>query len=597
VKDKMKVGYLVTARLKSTRLPRKLLLEIKGKSVISHMIDRLKLANNVDEIILCTSITKQDKPLGVLAKENNVQCFFGNSDDVLKRLLGAADKFKLDYILNITADCPFVDPFYADKIVEEYLETDADLIRQFDLPHGVFSYGIKVEALRKVVELKDSSNTEVWGRYFTDTGLFNVVDLDVIDKHHNRPGLRMTLDYPEDFEFFKAVFDALYVESEVFSLTSILNLLDAHPEIIELNKNCGLKFKKRFISQSEPMLKKVNKVKTALIIGSGSIGQRHIRNLTRIGIKDIIALRSQKGYFKQLPKDLQVIEVNSWDDAIEKKPDIAVISNPTSKHLDSASTIYKHVKGVFIEKPLSGSLDKCQELIDSLQSKQVVSFVGHNLMFHPIIKNIIKFHDENDVGEIINIQCQVGQWLPDWHPYEDYKKTYFARKDLGGGVALTLIHEIHLVVELAGLPIHVTGEITGYKQLDLEVDVCSDLMLKHKTGAVSQIHLDYLQQPHHRSGLVTFEKAWLGYDFSKMELTGQRINEEPQVLWNNSDYDSNQMYVDQLKEFVRFVEEGRVKHQYDALSSVESLKVVDAFFKSNQTGKKVDIEQNKRFSF
>ena len=593
----MKVGYLVTARLKSTRLPRKLLLEIKGKNVISHMIDRLKLAKNIDEIIICTSTNDQDRPLGELAKENNVKCYFGSPDDVLVRLLGAADKFELDYILNITADCPFVDPFYADRIVEEYVESDADLIRQFDLPHGVFSYGIKVDSLRKVVELKDSSDTEVWGRYFTDTGLFNVVDLDVNDKHHNRPGLRMTLDYPEDLEFFKAVFDVLYVENEVFSLTSILNLLDAHPEIIELNKSCALKFKKRFISQSEPMLKKVNKVKTALIIGSGSIGQRHIRNLKQIGINDIIALRSRKGHYKKLPKDLQVIEVGSWDDAIGEKPDIAIISNPTSLHLEAASTISNHVKGVFIEKPLSSSLDKCQELVDTLNENKVVSFVGHNLVFHPIIKNIIKFHDENGVGEIINIQCQVGQWLPDWHTYEDYKKAYFARKDLGGGAALTLIHEIHLVIELAGLPIRVSGEITRYKELDLDVDVCSDLMLKHKTGAVSQIHLDYLQQPSHRSGLVTFEKAWLGYDFSKMELTGQRINEELQVLWNNSDYDSNQMYVDQLKEFVRFVEEGRVKHQYDALSSVESLKVVDAFFESNNTGKKVEIEQNKRFSF
>ena len=86
-------------------------------------------------------------------------------------------------------------------------------------------------------------------------------------------------------------------------------------------------------------------------------------------------------------------------------------------------------------------------------------------MFHPIIKNIIKFYDENDVGEIINIQCQVGQWLPDWHPYEDYKKTYFSRKDLGGGVALTLIHEIHLVIELAGQPISISGEITGYRKV------------------------------------------------------------------------------------------------------------------------------------
>ena len=593
----MKVGYLLTGRLKSTRLPRKLLLEIKGKSVISHMLDRLKLANNVDEIIICTSTSEQDKPLGELAKENNVKCFFGDPDDVLTRLLGAADEFELDYILNITADCPFADPFYADKIVEEYLETDADLIRQFELPHGVFSYGIKVEALRKVVELKNSSDTEVWGRYFTDTGLFNVVDLDVNDKHHNRPGLRMTLDYQEDLDFFKAVFDVLYVENEVFSLTSILNLLDTNPEIIELNKSCGLKFKKRFISQSEPMLKKVNKVKTALIIGSGSIGQRHIRNLKKIGINNIIALRSKKGHYKKLPKDLQVIEVSSWDEAIGRKPDIAIISNPTSLHLEVASTISNYVKGVFIEKPLSNSLDNCQELIDILYKNQVVSFVGHNLMFHPIIKNIIKFYNENDVGEIINIQCQVGQWLPDWHPYEDYKKAYFSRKDLGGGVALTLIHEIHLVIELAGQPIRVSGEITGYKKLDLDVDVCSDLMLKHKTGAVSQIHLDFLQQPSHRSGLVTFEKAWLGYDFNKMELTAQRINEEPQMLWNNSDYDSNEMYVDQLKEFVRFVEEGRVKHQYDALSSVESLKVVDAFFESNKTGKKIDIEHNKRFSF
>ena len=87
MKDKMKVGYLVTARLKSTRLPRKLLLEIKGKSIISHMIDRLKLANNVDEIIICTSTEDQDRPLGELAKENNVKCFFGNPDDVLARLL------------------------------------------------------------------------------------------------------------------------------------------------------------------------------------------------------------------------------------------------------------------------------------------------------------------------------------------------------------------------------------------------------------------------------------------------------------------------------------------------------------------------------
>ena len=593
----MKVGYLITGRLKSTRLPKKLLLEIKGKPIISHMIDRLKLTTKVDEIIICTSTNDQDRPLEDIAKQNGVECYFGDPDDVLVRLLAAADKYNLDYILNITADCPFVDPEYADKIVEKFVETNADLIRQFDLPHGVFSYGIKVDALRKVVDIKDSTDTEVWGRYFVDTGIFNVLDLDVENKKHNRPGLRMTLDYQEDFDFFQVIFDALYVDSKVFSLTEILDLLDRRPEIININKNCGSKFKKRFISQSESKLKKMTKVETALIIGAGSIGQRHIRNLKKIGISRIVALRSKKGHYQKLPKELNVIEVENWKDAISTNPDIAIISNPSSLHVETARKIINHVKGVFIEKPISDSMDECHDIIDVFNEKKVVSFVGYNMMFHPIVENIIKFYNDNDVGEVVNIQCQVGQWLPDWHPYEDYKNAYYARKDLGGGVALTLIHEIHLAIELAGLPTSVVGEISGYDELDLEVDVCSDLMIKHKSGAVSQIHLDYLQQPSHRSGLITFKTGWLAYDFTKMELTGQKKNDDIYTIWSDKNYDHNQAYIDQMSKFVRFVEEGRLRHDYDASSSLKSLNVVESFFESSKSGKKVGLNYNERFSF
>ncbi len=593
----MKVGFLITGRLKSTRLPKKLLSEVEGKPILSHMIDRLKLAKNFDEIIICTSNNEQDLPLSDLAKENNISCYFGDPDDVLVRLLGAADHFDLDYVLNITADCPFVDPIYADKIIDKFIETDSDLIRQFELPHGVFSYGIKIEALRKVVNIKDSSETEVWGRYFTDTGLFKVLDLDVTNKNHRRPGLRMTLDYPEDLDFFKAIFDALYEKGKVFSLTKILKFLDDHPEIVEINKDCGLRFNKRFVSQSEPRLKKIIKVKTALIIGAGSIGQRHILNLKNIGINDIIALRSKKGHYKTLPQKLGVKEVYSLGQLKSINPDIAIISNPSSLHIDSALKIAKNIKGIFIEKPISNNLNHCNKLIDLLNDKKIVSFVGHNLMFHPIIKEIRKFIYENDIGKIINIQCQVGQWLPDWHPYEDYTNAYYARKDLGGGVALSLIHEIHLAIELAGLPIHVLGEISEYKKLNLDVDVCSDLMIKHSTGAVSQIHLDFLQSPSHRSGIVTFERAWLSYDFNKMEITAQKMNEDPYELFKNSDYDSNKMYIDELKEFVSMVEEGRIKHKYDALSSLESLKVVEALFKSDEAGKRIEIERKERYIY
>lgn len=277
----MKVGYLLIGRLKSKRLPNKLLLEIKGKPIISHLLDRLKLAKKINEIIICTSTNFQDKPLDKVAKDNEVKCFRGDPDDVLLRMYNAAIKHKLDYILSITADSPFVDPNYADAIVNTYQKTDADLIRQFDLPHGVFSYGVKISALKKVIDIKNSSDTEIWGRYFTDTGLFNVLDFKVKNNFHKRPGMRMTLDYPEDWEFFKAIFDKLYKDDEIFSLDEILNLLDSNPDILNINKFCEDRFLKKFRKHSDIKLKKKHKIKKALIVGCGSIGQRHVRNLKK----------------------------------------------------------------------------------------------------------------------------------------------------------------------------------------------------------------------------------------------------------------------------------------------------------------------------
>ena len=103
-----------------------------------------------------------------------------------------------------------------------------------------------------------------------------------------------------------------------------------------------------------------------------------------------------------------------------------------------------------MEKPLSNSLKGVNNLVDAINKNKTVFFMGYNLMFHPIVSSIKEFINSNNLGKMINFQCQVGHWLPNWHPYEDYRKSYFAKKELGGGVSLTLIHEIHLAIELAG---------------------------------------------------------------------------------------------------------------------------------------------------
>jgi spore coat polysaccharide biosynthesis protein SpsF len=581
----MKTAMLITARLKSKRLPRKVVAPVEGRPILAHMLDRLKLAKQIDQLIICTSTNSQDDPLVELASTEGVKHFRGDEEDVLKRLFDAAVAFDVDYILNITADCPFADPEYADKIVEAYKATGADWIRAMDLPHGAYTYGIKPAALQKVLEIKDASNTEVWGRYFTDTGLFCVYDLPIENPLHRQPELRMTLDYPEDLEFFKAIFARLYQPGEVFSLDAILHLLKEHPEIVEINRHCEALYEKRATKQSSISLKERFPIQRAAILGCGSIGQRHIRNLRSLGMTDIFALRSREGHFQDLDPDMGIQEVQDWKALIGSSPDIAIISNPTSLHLETATHLIPHVRGIFIEKPLASSLDGVQDLLENIQDHQVVSFVGFNLQFHTAVQQIQSLLDDGDLGKPLVFQCQVGQWLPDWHPYEDYLQAYYARKDLAGGAALTLIHEIHLALELLGPARAVVCLNPTSDLLPLEVDVVADMLVQHISGSTSQIHLDFIQRPTHRSGVISCERGWIRYDLTQPKVMVQTEGEvKPRILWEDRDYDANQPYLDEIRTFLRYTSEGRVRHEFDAWRATRSLAVVDAALMSVQSG-------------
>ena len=153
-----------------------------NREIIAWLIDRLKQSDILDEIIIATSTNPQDDILCNIAERENIKFYRGSEDDVIERLYQAAKHFELEYILQITADCPLVSFDFFDKVVENYKETKADLITTFKLPHGFFLYGLKLSALKKVIEIKDDSDTEVWGRYFTETNIFKVKDIDIPKK-------------------------------------------------------------------------------------------------------------------------------------------------------------------------------------------------------------------------------------------------------------------------------------------------------------------------------------------------------------------------------------------------------------------------------
>lgn len=231
----MKVAILVTARLKSTRLPRKVIKPIHGRPMIAHMLDRLKLAQRPSDIIICTSPLEQDDPLVEIAQQEGVQCYRGDPDDVLLRLTNVAEKFGVDTVVSCTADNPFVDPEYIDRLVNFHLEHGYDYSKNNGLPFGAFSYALAYRAMVRVCEIKAETDTEVWGDYFTETGQFSWGVMQVNDPSVRWPELRLTVDTPQDFELVTRIFDELYKPGQVFSLAEIVALCRRRPDLVAVN--------------------------------------------------------------------------------------------------------------------------------------------------------------------------------------------------------------------------------------------------------------------------------------------------------------------------------------------------------------------------
>lgn len=232
----MKFVITITVRMKSTRLPKKVLLPLKGKRYLDHMIERLKLAKRTSDIVLCTSPLEEDDVLIDIAKENGIKYYRGHIDDVMLRIYNGAKKFGADVLVSTTGDNAFTDPIIMDEMIEFFEKNNADYVFCKDLPIGIQSYIVKLSVMKDAIERKDTNDTEIWGEYLNRSVLYRIFQYEVKDHLYNHPEWRLTLDYPEDFELFKKIFDELYKEEEIFSFKEIMLLLKNKPEIININQ-------------------------------------------------------------------------------------------------------------------------------------------------------------------------------------------------------------------------------------------------------------------------------------------------------------------------------------------------------------------------
>lgn len=250
----MKIAIVLTVRMKSKRLPKKSILKIKGKTIIEHLIDRVKLAKIPDMVVLCTSTHPDDEILCKIAERNKILFFRGSENDKLYRYLCAARKFGFDYMIDVSGDNIFPSIEYIDFFANIFKNHEYDAIICEGLPLGCTPIGLKIKAIEKICNMKLEENTEAYLTYFFKSKIFNILKV-YAKPELNRPNIRLTIDYKEDYKLIKKIFEVLNIEKNNIPLKRIVELFERYPELREINKEAQKKYEENFKKLPQPKVK------------------------------------------------------------------------------------------------------------------------------------------------------------------------------------------------------------------------------------------------------------------------------------------------------------------------------------------------------
>ena len=234
---------------------------------------------------------------------------------------------------------------------------------------------------------------------------------------------------------------------------------------------------------------------TIMICGLGSIGRRHMRNLLALGQHNLVLLRSGKSTLPD--EDLADLPVeHDLGEALARwRPEAVVISNPTAFHIDVALPAAQAGCHLMIEKPISHNLERVNQLRETISDGALRTLVGFQFRYHPGLRNVKRLLNKNAIGRPISARVHWGEYLPNWHPWEDYRLSYSARSELGGGVVLTLCHPFDYLRWFFGEVEAVSAHMGTYGDLEIEVEDTAEITLVFQDQTLASVHLDYNQQP------------------------------------------------------------------------------------------------------
>ena len=342
-----------------------------------------------------------------------------------------------------------------------------------------------------------------------------------------------------------------------------------------------------------------------MIAGLGSIGRRHLRNLIQLGEQDILLYRTT-ATDAVYPPGLKPVVETDLQAALAHSPQAVIIANPTSLHLNVAIPAAEMGCTILLEKPVSHSLEHIDSLQAALARGGGQALVGYQFRFHPSLQKIVELLAEGAIGRPISFRSHWGEYLPGWHPWEDYRQGYSARADLGGGVVLTLSHPLDYLRWLFG-DVHSAWAYTGHlSDLQLDVEDTAEISLQFASGVLGSVHLDYYQQPpsHHLEIIGTQGTIRWNYVGQAVSLTpndggavelyrvaktlrmGTTENIEPLSFKVPNGFERNDMFLAEMKHFLA-VARGEAQPTCTLEDGIAALRLALAIHQSAMSGQRM----------
>jgi predicted dehydrogenase len=326
-----------------------------------------------------------------------------------------------------------------------------------------------------------------------------------------------------------------------------------------------------------------------LIAGLGSIGRRHLRNLLALREQEIILYRTHQS---TLPDDeLSAFAVETdLAAALAHRPDAVIVANPTALHLDVAIPAARAGCHLLLEKPIAGQMDeRVDELRKVVDEGGIKTLVGFQYRFHPVLMDIEQLLSSGRLGRVFSMRVHWGEYLPGWHTWEDYRQSYAARKDLGGGVVNTLCHPLDYVRWLFGEVSSLSAVTDHISDLELNVEDVAEITLNFRDRVIGSIHLDYFQRPPAHWMEIVTEKGIIRWDnatgAAQIHLSeGNRI----ETIHPPVGFERNQLFLNEMQHFIQVVK-GETISRCDLFDGIHALALTEAVHQSSQTGCKVEF--------